>query len=77
LGHVVFDHLDSTGSARLNHGVPLYALVASDCDFAVDVYPTRALAERALADVLVDEPSLAVLLDVAAIEDHEFVPCPN
>jgi len=45
----------------------LYALVASDCTFAVDVFVSRSLAERALAEVLVDEPSFVSLLAVVAI----------
>jgi hypothetical protein len=45
----------------------LYALVASDCSFAVDVFVTRALAERSLADVLRDEPTFAPLLSIEEI----------
>jgi hypothetical protein len=35
----------------------LFALVANDCQFAVDVFVTRTDAEAALADALADEPS--------------------
>jgi hypothetical protein len=45
----------------------LYALVASDCSFAVDVFVTRELAERALRDVLFDEPSFDSLLSIEPI----------
>lgn len=48
----------------------LYALVASDCEFAVDLYVTRELAERALVEVLDDEPSFAWLLDVVTPSDR-------
>jgi len=47
--------------------VYLYALVAADSDFAVDVFTSRALAEEALVDVLADEPAFAPLLDIVAI----------
>ena len=49
----------------------LYALVAGDCDFAVDLFPTLALAERALAEVLADEPLFAELLSIALVEGQE------
>ena len=42
----------------------LYALVASDCDFAVDVFVDRERAERALAAAVTDEPDFADLLTV-------------
>jgi hypothetical protein len=45
----------------------LYALVASDSDYAIDVFPTLALAEQTLADVLFDEPGFASLLSIIAI----------
>jgi hypothetical protein len=45
----------------------LYALVASDSSFAVDVFVTRELAERALRDVLFDEPGFAPLLSIEPI----------
>ena len=47
----------------------LYALVASDCSFAVDLYPTRELAEAALADVLTDEPGFVDLVSIEAIDE--------
>jgi hypothetical protein len=46
----------------------LYALVAGDCAFAVDVFTTRESAERALAEALVDEPQWSALLSVIALE---------
>lgn len=46
----------------------LYALVASDCRFAVDVFVTRALAEEAMAEVLADEPGYAPLLSIRELE---------
>ena len=48
----------------------LFALVASDSDFAVDVFPTRELAERALAEVIADEPLFAELLTVSPVPDE-------
>lgn len=45
----------------------LYALVASDSNFAVDVFVTRELAEQALRDVLFDEPGFASLLSIEPI----------
>lgn len=45
----------------------LYALVASDCDFAVDVFVESAAAERALADAVADEPDFSRLLSVIAL----------
>jgi hypothetical protein len=46
----------------------LYALVASDCAFAVDVFTTRNSAEAALAEALADEPLWSALLSVIALE---------
>ena len=45
----------------------LYALVASDCRFAVELFATRELADIALAEVLNDEPEFASLLRIARI----------
>lgn len=45
----------------------LYALVAADSDFAIDVFPSRQAAETALAEVLFDEPAFEPLLDIVAI----------
>ena len=45
----------------------LYALIAADCSFAVDVFVTRELAEAALADVLRDEPEFEWLLSIEEI----------
>lgn len=50
----------------------LYALVARDASFAVDVFVTRADAEQALRDALADEPqwwSLLAVVDVPRGED--------
>jgi hypothetical protein len=47
--------------------VYLYALVAADSDFAVDVFVTDADAQQALAEVLFDEPAFAPLLSVVAL----------
>lgn len=54
----------------------LYALVAHDSDFAVDVFTSRQAAEDALREVLGDEPAFAPLLDIVALpppwlEDRE------
>jgi hypothetical protein len=48
----------------------LYVLVAADSDFAVDVFPTRELAEQALAEVLADEPAFVELLRITAVADE-------
>ena len=45
----------------------LYALVASDCRFAVELFATRELADAALADVLKDEPGFESLLSITTI----------
>jgi hypothetical protein len=50
--------------------VLLYALVARDSDFAVDVFLSEGLAEAALADVLADEPGFRELLTIQAIADE-------
>jgi hypothetical protein len=47
--------------------VYLYALVAADSNFAVDVFVTDSDAQQALADVLFDEPAFAPLLSVVAL----------
>ncbi len=54
---------------RFSHGV-LYALVASDCKFAVDVFTDRGGAKRALADVLADEPGFVAQFHVIALLDE-------
>lgn len=48
--------------------VAWFALVAADCAFAIDVFPSRDQAEEALADALADEPGFADLLSVVEIE---------
>lgn len=52
----------------------LYALVAADCSFAVDLFVTRELAEAALADVLHDEPTFELLLSIEEIPLTEVPP---
>ena len=55
----------------------LFALVAADTTFAVDLYPTRALAEEALRAVLRDEPRFVDLLSVEAVAAATDEPSPN
>lgn len=55
----------------------LYALVASDCSFAVDVFLSRELAEQALADVLNDEPAFVDILSIAPVADESEVASHN
>ena len=50
----------------------LFALVASDSLFAVEVFVTRRLADEALAAVLRDEPSFVNLLSIEAIAEPEL-----
>lgn len=45
----------------------LYALVAADSNFAIDVFTSRASAEAALREVLHDEPAFEPLLAIVAI----------
>jgi hypothetical protein len=47
--------------------VTLYALVAADSPFAVDVFVNRELADQALRDVLFDEPAFSSLLSIEPI----------
>jgi hypothetical protein len=61
----------------LNRGVRLYALVASDSAFAVDVFVSRASADEALADVLADEPAFADLLAIVVVGDEDDGPSPS
>jgi hypothetical protein len=53
--------------ACFNRRVTLYTLAASDSSFAVDLFVTRELAERALRDVHFDEPDFAPLLSIERI----------
>jgi hypothetical protein len=55
----------------------LYALVAADSTFAVDVFVSRESAEEALDDVLFDEPAFADLLAVVAVDDEDKAPSPS
>jgi hypothetical protein len=48
--------------------VLFYALVASDCDFAIDLFPTQERADEELREVLYDEPSFVTLLDIVEID---------
>jgi hypothetical protein len=50
--------------------VLLDALVTSDSDFPVDVFPTRELAEQAVTEVLADEPGFVELLAIASVADE-------
>lgn len=63
------------GGATIRH-VILYALVANDSDFAVDVFADYRLAAQALKDVLADEPDFAPLLAIEPVFD-DHVPSPN
>lgn len=45
----------------------LYALVATDSNFAVDVFTSSAAANQALSEVLADEPAFQSLLEVILI----------
>jgi hypothetical protein len=48
--------------------VLLFALVASDSDFAVDLFASRATAEDALRQVLADEPEFEELLSIEPLD---------
>jgi hypothetical protein len=52
----------------------LYALAASDSDYAIDVFATLKLAEQALAEVLFDEPGFASLLSIIGIPPRFDIP---
>ena len=54
-------------TASLPH-VTLYALIASDTTFAVDLFPTFELADAALRAALTDEPTWSELLRVEEID---------
>lgn len=49
----------------------IYALVASDSDFAIDLYPSHEQAEEALRQALADEPAFTGLLSVEPIPPPE------
>jgi hypothetical protein len=57
--------------------MPLYALIASDTDFAVDVFVCRADAEAALRAALADEPGFADLLSIVEISDEPETSLPG
>lgn len=48
-------------------GQVLYALVAADCTFAVDLYVSRDDAEQALSDALHDVPAWVTLLSIVEL----------
>jgi hypothetical protein len=48
--------------------VLLFALAASDSDFAIDLYPSREAAEEALTQVLTDEPEFEGLLSIEPLD---------
>ena len=60
-------HLDRPTRERFNRIVFLYALVAADSEFAVDIFVTDADARQALTEVLFDEPALTPLLSVVEL----------
>jgi hypothetical protein len=66
-GHGRDGHLDAWTAFGFNRPVNLYALVAHDCTFAVDVFATREMAEAALNDVILDEPDFASLVEIVVI----------
>jgi hypothetical protein len=48
--------------------VVVFALVASDSDFAIDLYTSREAAEEALSQVLADEPEFEELLRIEPLD---------
>lgn len=54
---------------ELNCSMRLYALVARDAGFAIDVYVTRESASAALEKVLADEPAWSELLEIRLLPD--------
>jgi hypothetical protein len=48
-------------------GVFLYALIAADSDFAIDVFVSQELANDSPREVLCDEPGFAPLLSIVAL----------
>jgi hypothetical protein len=48
--------------------VLFFALVASDSNFAIDLYPSREAAEEALRQVLNDEPEFEALLRIEPLD---------
>jgi hypothetical protein len=48
--------------------VLLFALVASDSDFTIDLYTSREAAEEALRQVLADEPDFEELLSIEPLD---------
>jgi hypothetical protein len=46
----------------------LFALVASDSDFAIDLYPSREAAEEALRQAVADEPKFEELLSIEPLD---------
>ncbi len=48
--------------------VLFFALVAADSKFAIDLYPSREMAEKALRQVLADEPEFEELLRIEPLD---------
>jgi hypothetical protein len=48
--------------------VLFFALVAADSKFAIDLYPSREMAENALRQVLADEPEFEELLRIEPVD---------
>ena len=69
-GGVLKRHLDSRAALGLTTPVRLYALVAADSNFAIDLFPSRAAAEAALRQVLADEPAFIDLLSITPLDDE-------
>jgi hypothetical protein len=54
----------------------LFALVASDSAFTIDLYPSREAAEDALDRVLADEPGFEELLSIEPLDFSGAVKTP-
>lgn len=63
LGRVRDGRLDSCRPVRLAARM-LYALVAIDCNYIVELFATRAGAEQARRKVLAEEPNFAEIMAV-------------
>jgi hypothetical protein len=48
--------------------VLFFALVAADSKFAIDLYPSREMAENTLRQVLADEPEFEELLRIEPLD---------
>jgi hypothetical protein len=47
----------------------LYALVAVDCDYVVDLFASRAAAEVGRSRVVADEPNFAEIMAIVELGD--------